>query len=367
MVAKRALFLKKFFIVFCIFVGAGYVWHERSARIEIVLPKNFLVETAYGTTMIDEPVLIELIHSPAMQRLKKVNQYGIVYFVRPHQKYNRYQHSLAVFYLLRHFGASLEEQVAGLLHDVSHTAFSHVADYLHGVVTNKYAYQDTQFAWYLDRSGILSILKKYNLEQVAGFAIEEKYQLLKPNLPNLGADRLEYNLYGGYLEGWLTQEEMVTILNHVKIQNGQWFFDDSEYAKKFAEVSVNLSVHNWNSAFYVFINTMMANVLKRALTLGLVTMHELQFSIDEEIWNKLISAQDSEMQELIMKIKDQDSSYKLGSAEQYDLYQECRFKGIDPLVETESGLVLLSSVDSEFKQFFEHAKSLCHGQYIIYT
>lgn len=42
----------------------------------------------------------------------------------------RYDHSVGVMLLIRMLGGTLEEQIAGLLHDVSHTAFSHVADYV---------------------------------------------------------------------------------------------------------------------------------------------------------------------------------------------------------------------------------------------
>src|ERR1700735_4632442 len=89
------------------------------------------IDTIYGSTIITEPVLIELINrSEAIKRLKYVNQYGVMKFIKPEDEYTRFQHSLGVLYLLRRFGASLAEQVMGLLHDVSHTAFSHIADYI---------------------------------------------------------------------------------------------------------------------------------------------------------------------------------------------------------------------------------------------
>jgi len=49
----------------------------------------------------------------------------------------RFDHSVGVMLLIRKLGAGsspasalLKEQVAALLHDVSHTAFSHVIDYV---------------------------------------------------------------------------------------------------------------------------------------------------------------------------------------------------------------------------------------------
>ncbi len=85
-------------------------------------------DAIYGKYKINEPVLVELIKSRPMQRLKKIAQLGIpdrFYHIRG---FSRFEHSLGVMLLLRKLNASLEEQAAGLLHDVSHTAFSHVVD-----------------------------------------------------------------------------------------------------------------------------------------------------------------------------------------------------------------------------------------------
>ena len=46
------------------------------------------------------------------------------------QPITRYEHSVGVMLLARRVGGGLREQVAALLHDVSHTAFSHVIDHV---------------------------------------------------------------------------------------------------------------------------------------------------------------------------------------------------------------------------------------------
>jgi len=87
-------------------------------------------DRVYGEVQIDNPVLIELMHSAPLQRLKRINQAGVAQYVLPRKNITRYEHCVGVMILLKRLGASLEEQIAGLLHDVPHTAFSHVIDFV---------------------------------------------------------------------------------------------------------------------------------------------------------------------------------------------------------------------------------------------
>lgn len=61
--------------------------------------------------------------------------------------------------LLRKLGASLNEQIAGLLHDASHTAFSHTADWVLGHKETE-DYQDIHHERILRRFGIPAISSK---------------------------------------------------------------------------------------------------------------------------------------------------------------------------------------------------------------
>lgn len=82
----------------------------------------------YGVYKIEQ-VLEDLINSKPVQRLRGGHQGGASYLVNPKWNVTRYEHSVGVMLLIRKLGGSLEEQIAGLLHDVSHTAFSHVVDF----------------------------------------------------------------------------------------------------------------------------------------------------------------------------------------------------------------------------------------------
>src|SRR3989344_9365429 len=143
----------------------------------------------YGVFEIGEPVLIELINSEPIQRLKRVANSGVSAIVLKNRGVSRYDHSLGVMILLRILGASIEEQVAGLLHDVSHTAFSHVID--HVFRKKDYDFHEEHQEEILNKGGIKGILKKY------GFSLErvidsKNFGLLEREVPDLCADRIDY-------------------------------------------------------------------------------------------------------------------------------------------------------------------------------
>ena len=92
-----------------------------------------IFDKIYGTYKITSPVIIKLLKSSPVQRLKKIAQFGVPDQLYHLKGYSRYDHSVGVFLLLRKLEASELEQIAGLLHDVSHTAFSHVIDYVYNM------------------------------------------------------------------------------------------------------------------------------------------------------------------------------------------------------------------------------------------
>ena len=110
------------------------------------------IDRVYGEFEITEPVILELINSASLQRLKDVDQAGYrPLWVKPdvdtgEYDHSRFAHSVGVYLLLRKYGVSLEEQIAGLIHDISHSAFSHCIDYiLNSGSEKKHDHQDNIF------------------------------------------------------------------------------------------------------------------------------------------------------------------------------------------------------------------------------
>lgn len=319
--------------------------------------------TLYGTTLIKEPVLLELINAPSFKRLEKLRQYGVMWYSRANEPiYTRYEHSLGVFFVTRMFGADLAEQIDALLHDVSHTTFCHVADSL--FKTNyrnggKKSYQDGIHEWYLSQTEIQDILIKHGFADACTESMKKLHRRLDQKLPKLCADRIEYNLTGGFIDNLLTAQEVADIFNDLRFEDGVWYFTDATSAKKFGLVSIALSENRWGSAWSSFIDHAAAQALLRARDINLITFDDIHFSTDEKIWQLLQASDDSEIIGYLSYIENADDLIAIhdgASITNKELHLRGKFSGTDPLVKIERELCYLSQLDGDYAARFVHVK-----------
>ncbi|MEX0940109.1 MAG: HD domain-containing protein [Candidatus Babeliales bacterium] len=326
---------------------------------------SYKLETVYGSDTIKEPVLIELIECPAMQRLKNIHQYGIIYYIANPGEYSRFEHSLGVFFLVRKFGGSLNEQIAALLHDVSHTAFSHVGDYIFKHKDGKSSYQDDIHLWFLKNTEIPEILTKHGISFESINHKDNGFTMLEQDLPNVCADRFEYIMYGGLLENKLTIADIQKIMTQVTFKNGKWIFNSQTLAKKLADTSLYLSEQVFGSALNDVSYHWTAKALRRALKINLISLNDIHFSTDLVIWNKLKENNDPKIAGLVKKLCSICEHYKLGTEEKYDLSFISKFRGINPWVQTKDGIKQLTEVDKEYALTFNAIKTrMKKGLYI---
>jgi HD superfamily phosphohydrolase len=324
------------------------------------------LRTIYGNTTITEPVLIELIKSPAFERLKHIKQYGVTSYAHQEGAYTRYEHSLGVLFILRQFGVDLEEQIDGLLHDVSHTVFSHVADRLFDHYLQLNSYQDEIHDWYLEHSGLLAILRKYGYEDACCDAAKKRHRGLEQDRPDLCADRIEYNLNGGLIDGLLTPQQVVELLAHLHFENQQWFFDDVENAKLFAHVALQLSLTRWGAPWNLVVDYCASQALKRAQALGAIDSDTIHFSDDNRVWDLLWSINDAVIQSWLKRITACEHCYRtVAVSEPHDLYLLGKCSGVDPLVNIAGKLQRLSYLDASSAEEYQRARGLvAQGCYI---
>lgn len=315
--------------------------------------------TLYGHLVVENPVIKHILQLPALERLKKISQSGVASYVIPQVKtWSRYDHSLGVLFLLQRYGASLEEQLAGLLHDVSHTAFSHVADFVFEHTSQLDSYQDSIHEWFLRSCAIDKELALFSISLDEVLHKSGGHKALEQDLPYLCADRLDYNLMGGALFGRITPQEIQELLLHLKFEQDAWFFIDQKRAKRFALIVLENDLHIWGTAWNGILYELAAQALRRAIELKLVSQQELHFSTDEVLWNRLLASNDSVIKDLLHKFFHYQDSYKLVEEGVHDFAFRPKFRGIDPFVKTSSGLVHLSSLDQQFADEYQRVRDL---------
>lgn len=301
-------------------------------------------DRVYGEYEFTDPVLIELIKSKAVQRLKEIAQYGVPDEFYHKKGYSRFEHNIGVAILLAKLGASIEEQIAGILHDVSHTAFSHVIDWVIG--SNKEEdFQDKIFFETICKDKqILSILKKYNFE-LENFKHLDNFPLLEQPIPNLCADRIDYCLREIVADG--DKKTANTCFNDLTIHNNKICFKSKKVAKIFGKIFLKLQREHWAGDQAVSRYYALAQILKEALNSKIIIFEDF-FKNDNYIINKLRNCKNDKIKEKLRKL--QYGEFKIKKKD-----KKLRF--VDPVYLEKGKELRLSTTDSEFKSLLRKLKS----------
>lgn len=298
----------------------------------------------YGTFEITSPIIIELIKSKPIQRLKNIAQYGVPdEFYHLRHRANRFDHSFGVMLLLNILRASEEEQIAGLIHDVSHTAFSHVVDHLFGDDINE-DYQDKQHKSFVKNSEIFTILKKYdyNPEIITDY---KRYRLLEQDIPNLCADRLDY----AFRE--LPLEITHRCLKGLTVLRNKIIFQTEENAFLFATHFLRKHLKHWGGYEAVSRYKIFAAVLKYALENNLIKITDFNKD-DNYIVDKLKISPHQFIKKRLWILRKKSLMNLAKSKKKYHK----KFRYVDSEFIKNGRLTRLSRVNGKFKHILEKAE-----------
>lgn len=225
------------------------------------------VDRVYGDVAIDDPGILALIATPTFARLQGIRQAGPSAITFPFKTVTRYEHSLGVYLLLGRLGAGLRERVAGLLHDISHTAFSHAVDFV--IDSEEQDYHERLKPVLLNRPDIVKALR------VLGFRPEEFfddsiYPLLERPLPWLCADRVDYFLRDSLACSVSTPETVARALAHLTVVNELLVFTDMAVAREVVDLFAIMNRHWWASPTEAYIYNEFADALREGLRLGIL-------------------------------------------------------------------------------------------------
>lgn len=316
----------------------------------------------YGKAQIGEPVILELIDSPEMQRLKNVDQAGYYEVHFPGTKQDRFVHSVGVYLLLKRFGAGLLEQIAGLIHDVSHSAFSHSIDYVldEGSQKNQ-SHQDNFFPQFVMKSSIPRILSKYDID-AEDILKEENFPLKENNIPDICADRIDYCLRDMVRLSIASRNTADEILGHLEVEDGRWIFDDFASADRFAKIYEQMNRLHWSSYTTAVMYRTVGDYLKHALKKGYVSRDDL-YTTDQQVLSKIIEhfKNDKELEKLFLRMN--AITKNVNDPKNYESVVYCKSRIVDPLCRHKGKIRRVSEIDKKWKKTVE--KELEPKEYFI--
>ncbi|PGH71654.1 hypothetical protein CN894_18825 [Bacillus thuringiensis] len=316
-------------------------------------------DVLYGEFEVDA-VLEELILSKPMQRLKGIHQAGASYLMNEKWNVTRFEHSVGVMLLVKKLGGSVEEQIAGLLHDVSHTAFSHVIDYVFD--NEDESYHEEIFSSVVKNSEIPAILVRhgYNYEDI--LLDDSKWTLLERSAPELCADRVDYTLRDMYTYGYISLEEIHSFLEDVIEVEGKMVLQNIEIAEWFTETYYKEVIDFFMEPMNIYGNDMLAKTLKVALHKRIIHADDFLLE-DEELISKLQQCNDPEVEALLSKVH-QNVKVK-EDRNDYDLHQKNKVRLIDPLLLREGKMVQSSVVSEKIREMSDIAyEKAVRGMYV---
>jgi uncharacterized protein len=181
-------------------------------------------DPVYGFITVPRGLLLDIIDHPFFQRLRRIAQTGLTYYVYPGATHSRFHHTLGAFHLmtqaievLRSKGIDISEEeaegvkIAILLHDIGHGPFSHALE--HTLVNVHHEFLSLEFMHRFNDifEGRLAVaIEIFTNKHPKNFL----YQLVSGQLD---MDRLDYlnrdSFYTGVYEGVIGYDRIIKMLD----------------------------------------------------------------------------------------------------------------------------------------------------------
>ena len=281
-------------------------------------------DKVYGEVEINDPLLIELNRCKPVQRMNGVWQGGVSSLITPFDCATRYEHCVGAMIVLRKNGAPIEEQAAGLLHDIGHTAFSHVIDVVFREYNNNY--DDAHLEMIIEQSEIPSITEKYGLDWKK-LAHKEQFTMLEQPLPKLCADRIDYTLRDG--RSFSTPVQREEIIQDLTSYQGEFAFKTKKGALAFTALFNETNKRIWTNLRHGLGYEILAEAVRHTLQDGIITEKDLYLT-DAEVLKKMKESENPIVQRNISRLTPRLQAEI--DAEKPDYFHRFKHRKIDPLV-----------------------------------
>lgn len=305
----------------------------------------------YGTFEITEPILIDLLKSDALRRTGGVNQF-LPYVINHQIGFTREEHGIGTMLQSRILGAEVDEQSSALLHDASHSAFSHSIDFLVGTHDTD-NYQDSIHRDYIYKTDAHKIIAShgYDPERIADI---ESFGILERDAPDLCADRVDYTLREMFHLGRVYEAR--SCAENLTTYEGRIVFQSHDKARLFAENYVDRNANNWASPDSFARIAVLVEILQSGLDEGWLSFPDLHTN-DYFVLDKIFQRKEDEIVKRVNFLSN-GAPYKINKVNPQINIMNRKFRWVDPEFFQDGELVRLTDVDSEYKELLEEQRKL---------
>jgi HD superfamily phosphohydrolase len=311
-----------------------------------------IYDDVHDYIQVPDGLLTDLLASNAVQRLRKVSQAGASSLVRPGRTVTRYEHSLGVMIITGKLGGSDTEQAAGLLQDVSHTAFSHTIDYV--FEDRQEEFHEKIFKDVVEASDIPGILDSYGLTWQELFSATN-LKRVDVSAPLLCADRLDYTLRDLRRFGHISREDAAKIVSALTFTDDIIAFTDIDSALHFTEMYRYLVSELFMNPLELYAHAEMARIIREAMRAGVLEEADL-LGTDDVIIGKLSADTRYGSAESLSSLKKTHSVVTDYSRKGHHVYSKGRM--IDPPVLSGGEITKLSEIRPETLSTWDRIKDV---------
>lgn len=250
--------------------------------------------------------------SPCLVRLKKISYlcgmeyaskdiYDIKVFV------SRFDHSLTVALLTWRLTKNKEATIAALVHDISTSCFSHVADFMNGDYEKQESTEEFTEHILTNDNYFISCLRSDNIDLVDIINFK-KYTIVDNNRPKVCADRIDGIISTGI--SWtnnISEEDIDLIVDDMcifKNEDGEdeIGFKSLSVVEKILDVSKSIDIYcHSNENFYLM--NLLVDIVRMAIDRNYIKYEDLFVLDEEELFSIFYSTNDNDLLSLLTIFK----------------------------------------------------------------
>ncbi len=310
--------------------------------------------------------LKEYIETPAMLRLDGISMFpgGDHTKILNIKNFNsRLKHSIGVALIVWNFTKDKKQTLAGLFHDISTPAFSHIVDFMNGDYLNQESTEDLTKYMIENSQEIMVLLNRdgIKVEEVCDYHM---YPIADNHTPMLSADRLEYTFSDGLqIEGIFDLKKISRIYKNISILKNEYGeielgFNNLEIAEEF--------VYNANKLWFLIsggneVNIIMqfwTDYLKALINQEYIKEEDLYKLSEFEIIEKIKEKANKEMVDILEKFQ---NSTEIGRSnievkDKYCVSVKAKKRYINPLINTSKTIERITQVANISKKIIDDIK-----------